>query len=203
MIKRVAIISKNKTSSRLAALEAESVGFFADVFEDVPEEILGYAMVLVDVDSVNSKPLNLDNRIVAYGEKKPKGEGFDDFIEYPFLLTELRRLFCCCDDFCKDIQKDDLIIYADVEHRCVELFDKRVALSEYEFKVLSRLCETPKVAVSREEPSELLESGSDGNMADVYICYLRRKLDRATERKVIRTVRSVGYVTDFTMCQKV
>ncbi len=33
----------------------------------------------------------------------------------------------------------------------------------------------------------------DSNLVDVYVTYLRRKLDRAKEPSLIRTVRGIGY----------
>ncbi len=47
-------------------------------------------------------------------------------------------------------------------------------------------------AVSREMLSELIGESS-ANKADVYICYLRRKIATVTERAIIKTVRGNGY----------
>ena len=34
---------------------------------------------------------------------------------------------------------------------------------------------------------------TDSNLVDVYVAYLRRKVDKGAHRKLIRTVRGVGY----------
>jgi DNA-binding response OmpR family regulator len=34
---------------------------------------------------------------------------------------------------------------------------------------------------------------TDSNLVDVYVAYLRRKIDKGAGRKLIRTVRGVGY----------
>jgi DNA-binding response OmpR family regulator len=34
---------------------------------------------------------------------------------------------------------------------------------------------------------------TDSNLVDVYVAYLRRKVDRGADHKLIRTVRGVGY----------
>jgi DNA-binding response OmpR family regulator len=34
---------------------------------------------------------------------------------------------------------------------------------------------------------------TDSNLVDVYIAYLRRKIDKGYDRKLVRTVRGVGY----------
>jgi DNA-binding response OmpR family regulator len=51
-------------------------------------------------------------------------------------------------------------------------------------------------AVSREELSDCLATAgkkSDSNKTEVYLCYLRRKLEKPTGRRWITTVRGVGY----------
>ena len=48
-------------------------------------------------------------------------------------------------------------------------------------------------AVSREELALVLGEASS-NKVDVYVCYLRKKLERLTSVKLIRTVRNRGYL---------
>ena len=73
----------------------------------------------------------------------------------------------------------------------------RFQLSDHEIKLLGRLCESSGESVSREELNRLLGADS-GNIADVYICRLRRKLESGDGKRVIFTVRSAGYkiITD-------
>jgi DNA-binding response OmpR family regulator len=66
-------------------------------------------------------------------------------------------------------------------------------LSDNEYKVLSVLCENRGEAVPREEICSLL-GVTDGNMGDVYICHLRRKIDNKLGLKLIYTVRGKGYM---------
>ena len=71
--------------------------------------------------------------------------------------------------------------------------DMRVSLSENEYKLLSLLCEMRGETVTREQIDEIL-GATEGNMGDVYICHLRRKLDNQLGLKLIYTVRGKGYM---------
>lgn len=70
--------------------------------------------------------------------------------------------------------------------------EKRFPLSQYEYKVLSMLCERRGEVVTREDISREL-GGDASNMCDVYICHLRKKIDSELGLKLILTVRGKGY----------
>ena len=69
----------------------------------------------------------------------------------------------------------------------------RIPLTESEWKVLVCLASSEGEAVSRESLRALFDT-SDGNISDVYICHLRRKLEDPFGEKMIRTVRGKGYM---------
>jgi DNA-binding response OmpR family regulator len=71
--------------------------------------------------------------------------------------------------------------------------DVKIALSDNEYKLLSVLCRNRGEAVSRETICSLL-GVTDGNMGDVYICHLRRKIDNKLGLKLIYTIRGKGYM---------
>ena len=71
--------------------------------------------------------------------------------------------------------------------------DMRIPLSDNECKVLATLCESRGELVARETIYALL-GAEDGNMGDVYICHLRRKIDNKLGLKLIYTVRGKGYM---------
>jgi len=74
--------------------------------------------------------------------------------------------------------------------------DAEIALSPKEYALLETLMRRPGVALSR---LQLLEHGWDdtyenrSNVIDVYIRYLREKIDRPFGTDTIETVRGVGY----------
>ena len=71
--------------------------------------------------------------------------------------------------------------------------DRIIPLSDNEYKVLSLLCENRREVVERERIYAEL-GAEDGNMGDVYICHLRRKLDNKLGIKLIYTIRGKGYM---------
>ncbi len=76
----------------------------------------------------------------------------------------------------------------------VRVGDFSVSLSPAEWVILRRLCDDRGEAVSREELATLL--GGGGNSVEVYICHLRRKLEKPLGRRLISTVRGKGYRFD-------
>lgn len=78
--------------------------------------------------------------------------------------------------------------------RTVQLGDKAVRLTEVEFRVLSVLASVPTGEyVSRERLiSEVWGDGVDGGVVNVYIHYLREKLEKDGERIIISSRRE-GY----------
>jgi DNA-binding response OmpR family regulator len=84
----------------------------------------------------------------------------------------------------------------DLETHIVERAGKRIELSPLEYNLLVTLLRRPKRVFTREELLDLVW----GDEADVtpaaverYISYLRGKVDGGFERRLIQTVRGVGY----------
>ncbi len=70
--------------------------------------------------------------------------------------------------------------------------NRRIPLTPTEAAVLRRLCDRPGEPVSRDELCSLI--GGGGNSVDVYICHLRRKIEKPLGRRMIATVRGKGYI---------
>ncbi len=81
----------------------------------------------------------------------------------------------------------------DQDGKCVLFGKERIHLTDSELRVISLLYDKRGSAVSREEISSLL-GADNGNICDVYICMLRRKLDNRFGMKFISTVRGSGYM---------
>ncbi len=74
---------------------------------------------------------------------------------------------------------------------------REITLSAKEYALLEYMMHNPDIVLSREQIEDHIwnydyEGGT--NVVDVYISYLRRKIDDGYERKLIRTVRGMGYV---------
>jgi DNA-binding response OmpR family regulator len=85
----------------------------------------------------------------------------------------------------------------DTARRLVFVQGDRIELTKREFDLLAVLAENAGVVLSRQRLLELVwgyDFDVDTNVADVFISYLRRKLEREGVPRVIQTVRGIGYV---------
>ena len=89
------------------------------------------------------------------------------------------------------------IAYPDAERWPGGRAGERADLTKREFDLLAVLAENAGVVLSRQRLLELVwgyDFDVDTNVADVFISYLRRKLEREDRPRVIHTVRGIGYV---------
>jgi DNA-binding response OmpR family regulator len=125
--------------------------------------------------------------------------GADDYLTKPFSFRELTaRLRALAR---RDLPAHDPIVrIADLEidtnRREVRRAGQFVGLTAKEYAVLEFLAYHPNQVLSREQIAEhvwSLDYPGESNVVDVYIRYLRRKLDEGFVPPLIHTVRGVGY----------
>lgn len=129
--------------------------------------------------------------------------GADDYITKPFEIEELlarirvilRREKVNAERIKPLLyQLDDLTL--DVEKRVVYRGDKEYFLPQREFDLLLYLIKNQGKVMSREEILNTVwgfEYVGQTNIVDVYVRYLRSKIDTPPNKKIIQTVRGIGY----------
>ncbi|HIY57585.1 MAG TPA: response regulator transcription factor [Candidatus Tetragenococcus pullicola] len=132
--------------------------------------------------------------------------GADDYIVKPFaieeLLARLRALLRRIDiESDKNIVKQTTLTYRDItiekENRVVRRGSQIIELTKREYELLLILMENVNVVLSREVLLKKVwgyETEVETNVVDVYIRYLRNKIDVSDEESYIQTVRGTGYV---------
>lgn len=127
-------------------------------------------------------------------------QGADDYVVKPFSFSELSARVRALMRRGKlpqqtTLQVDDLVL--DRVERRVERGGARVELTSKEFALLEYLMRNSGRCITRAMIIEHvwnISFDTSTNVVDVYINYLRKKIDEQATRKLIHTVRGVGYI---------
>ena len=165
-------------------------------FEDVINNILKYkknSYVLLSIQN--------DDR---YSKTEALLKGIDDYIYNNFRLEELSaKIKSIVRVLTKKLNNDnsELLSAYDLTlnpiNREVKRAGKEIELTNKEFLLLEYFLRNKNRVLTRTMISEKIwdiDFITESNIVDVYINFLRAKIDKGYDQKIIKTVRSVGYI---------
>ncbi|ADV96337.1 MULTISPECIES: two-component system response regulator YkoG [Bacillus] len=219
----ILIVEDEEKIARVLQLELEYEGYGVTIKHNGTEGLEaaaegGHSLVLLDVMLPGLSGLEVLRRLRKTDQQTPvilltardsipdKVTGLDiganDYVTKPFEIEELlariraalRQNGTKTEDIGTFLTYDDLRV--NEKTREVRRGDKEVELTPREFDLLVYMLKHPQQVLTREQ---ILSSVwgfdyiGDTNVVDVYIRYIRKKLDYPYEKQLIHTIRGVGY----------
>ena len=150
-------------------------------------------------EGVGTPILMLTAKDGEYDEAEALDTGADDFLSKPFsfvvLVARIRALLRrSADGRGQPLVIGDLSL--DPLSRTCHRGETLISLTTREYELLEALMRRPGQVLDKQDLLERVwgdDFEGDPNVVEVYIGYLRRKLDRPFGRNDIRTVRGIGY----------
>ena len=223
MTNRILIIEDEENIARVLQLELQFEGYEAEMAHTGTDGLLKYReqkwdLVLLDIMLPEMSGLDVLKRIrateshtpvimlTAKGDVEDKVKGLDlganDYMTKPFEIEELlARIRTALRFSQRPIEEETLTAFGQLsineQTRDVLYYGEHVYLTPREYELLLYLLKHPKQVLTREQILEAVwgyDYYGDTNVVDVYIRYVRQKLEAANNTPIIQTVRGVGYV---------
>ena len=219
-MKKILIIEDESSISDFVKLELEYEGYQVSIKEDGREGLKealenDYDLIILDIMLPSMNGFEICRRlkrekntpVIMLSAKDSVTDkvnglqiGADDYIPKPFaieeLLARINAIFRRVDSLDNYIVKfKDLVINRN--SRTVSRNDKEINLTNKEYELLMILIDNKDKVVTRDELLEKIwgyEYEPETNVTDVYVRYLRSKLNNENKEEYIQTIRSVGYI---------
>lgn len=217
----ILLVEDEKQMSMFIEMELTHEGYKVDTAYDGREalkkaENIEYNLILLDIMIPNLNGIEVCRRIrqfsnvpiimlTAKSDIPDRVLGLDvganDYMTKPFAIEELLARIRVYERNITTKNKNNVIKVKDIvmnnKTHQVSRGNKEVELTKKEFDLLETLLINKNVVLTREQLIEAVwgyEYVGDTNVVDVFIRYLRSKIDDNFEDKLITTVRGVGYV---------
>ena len=215
---RVLVIEDNRSIAKFVELELKHRNYAVRCAHDGQEalhELEGFRPELVVLDIMLPKidGVGVLNRIRQRGGRVPVimltardttldkvhslNHGADDYLTKPF---EIEELIARVRALLKRVDGDEILRVGNLEvhtaTRKVWRGDREIDLTRREYELLKFMAKHPRRMLSRGFLLSRVweqEFGIPTNVVDVYVGYLRKKVDADGEPKLIHTVRGAGY----------
>lgn len=208
----ICIVSCDGVFARMLEIELKSLGSTVKTVTEKlnppalkmaigsPEILIWDASYYENNLSVTST-LGLKTVVFSWEPIDPLPENTAFFYERPFLITDFTNNVLSLMGIEKSISPQytasDINIKLDIYSKHAEINGCTIKFSPKEFSLLSLLCKNRGRTVSRNEVIETVwgnDYDSKNNADNVYINYLRNKIDNRFGVKLIHTVRGKGYM---------
>lgn len=219
-MKKILIIEDESNISDFIKMELEYEGYEAEISEDGKEGLIkalreDYDLIVLDLMLPGISGLEVCRRlkkekdipVIMLSAKDSVMDkvaglqiGADDYIAKPFAIEELiariQVIFRRAEKVKSNIIKfKDLSIQ--LESRTVMKNEEKINLTNKEYELLILLLNNKGKVVTRDNILNEVwgyDYDSGTNVVDVYVSYLRNKLDEKNKEAYIETVRAVGYI---------
>ncbi len=215
---RILLVEDDRSIASFVAPELEHLGFHVRCaydglsgFEEV--RIFEPELIVLDIMLPGLDGVGVLQRVRQAGSRVPVimltardstldkvhslDRGADDYLTKPFdieeLLARIRALL-------RRAEGDEILRVADLEVNTttheVRRGNREIELTSREYELLEFMARNPRRVLSRDLLlSRVWDQDSDltTNLVDVYVGYLRKKVNAPGEESLIRTVRGAGY----------
>lgn len=218
---RLLIAEDEKNLNRILSRHLQDSGYTVDSCFDGQEaldyiEMADYDAIILDIMMPHVDGLQVLSELRSQGVETPvlfltardsvsdrvKGLdlGADDYLTKPFAFEELlARIRVLVRK--RTGNKTNIYTLADLtvdtKKREVRRGDTLISLSSREFAILEYMIMNKNIVLTRENLEQHVwnyDYEGSSNMIDVYIRYLRKKIDEHFEPRLIHTVRGAGYI---------
>ena len=221
---KILVFNENDKSRLVVGQLMKELSFnvlLVDTQEKLMEELKSdfLDIVLLDVNSFSSFPKVIDQILKIKGDSYvllsiEKGDkfskidallkGVDDYIYNDYRLEEIsakvKAIVRTLTKKSNENNSEELSIYdltLNPMNREVTIAGKEIELTNKEFLLLEYFLRNKNRVLTRTMISEKIwdiDFITESNIVDVYINFLRAKVDKGHDKKIIRTVRGVGYI---------